>query len=194
MARNNRPRVEIDRETRTMEISRMIAEGGLGTEATHYKVVKRNARKGVVTATGNILNELVANLGVLFVKLHQYHWHVTGSEFYTLHEKFEELYNQALAHFDEFAERLVTKGERPYSTLLEFLQHATISEKPYFDPISSEQMVGNLITDYETLKAIALDGIEAAQEENDPVSEDMFIGFVQQTDLNVWMLRSFINK
>lgn len=128
MARNNRPRVEIDRETRTMEISRMIAEGGLGTEATHYKVVKRNARKGVVTATGNILNELVANLGVLFVKLHQYHWHVTGSEFYTLHEKFEELYNQALANFDEFAERLVTKGERPYSTLLEFLQHATISE------------------------------------------------------------------
>lgn len=194
MARENRPRIEIEREARSTEISRMIAEGGLGSRATHYNIVKRSSEKNAITQTGNILNELVANLGVLFVKLHQYHWFVTGSDFYTLHEKFEELYNEALANFDAFAERLVTKGERPYSTLLEFLQHSTISEKPYIDPISSEQMVGNLISDYEAIKEIALEGVEAAQEENDPVTEDMFIGFIQQIDLNVWMLRSFINK
>lgn len=197
MAREERPKIEIDREKemRTTEISRMIAEGGLGTRATHYEIVKEaSSGKNVVTATGNVLNELVANLGVLFVKLHQYHWYVTGSDFYTLHAKFEELYNETLANFDEFAERVVTKGERPYSTLAEFIEHATITEQPYTDPISSEQMVGNLIDDYEKIKAIALEGIDAASEEGDPVTEDMLIGYVQQIDLNVWMLRSFINK
>lgn len=194
MTRENRLRIEIEREKemRTAEISRMIEEGGLGTRTTHYEIVKKSSSgKGVVTATGNVLNELVANLGVLFVKLHQYHWYVTGANFYTLHEKFEELYNEALANFDAFAERLVAKGERPYSTLLEYLQYATIKEKPYIDHISSEQMVGNIVSDLEIIKSIALEGVDAASDEGDPVTEDMLIGYVEQLDITIWMLRSF---
>lgn len=197
MVRENKPRIEIDREkeTRSQEISQMIDEGGLGTRATHYKIVKNtSSKKGTITATGATLNELVANQGVLFVKLHQYHWYVTGSDFFTLHEKFEQLYNEASAHFDAFAERLIAKGEKPYSTLSEFVAYATIDEKPYNEPISSEQMVGNLISDYEKIKEVALEGIEAAGDEDDPVSEDMLIGYVEQIDLTIWMLRAFINK
>lgn len=197
MAREDRPRIEVDRERemRTAEISQMIDEGGLGTRATHYKIVKNaSSGKGITTATGTALNELVANLGVLFVKLHQYHWYVTGSNFFTLHEKFEELYNEASTYFDAFAERLIAKGENPCSTLSEFVAYATIEEKPYTEPISSEQMVGNLISDYEKIKDVALEGIEAAGDESDSVSEDMLIGYVEQIDLTVWMLRAFINK
>jgi len=38
------------------------------------------------------LNQQVANYGVLFVKLHNYHWYIKGPDFLTLHEKLEELY------------------------------------------------------------------------------------------------------
>lgn len=42
-----------------------------------------------------VLNKQVANWNVLYVKLHNYHWYVTGPHFFTLHEKFEEFYNEA---------------------------------------------------------------------------------------------------
>lgn len=197
MARENRPRIEIDRakETRTAEISQMIDEGGLGTRTTHYEIIKNASSKtGAITATGEALNRLVANQGVLYVKLHQYHWYVTGSDFFTLHDKFEELYNEASEHFDAFAERMIAKGEKPYSTLSEFIEHATIEEKPYTDAISSEQMVGNIISDFEKIKQVAHEGIKAADDEGDAVTEDMLIGYVEQIELTVWMLRSFLNK
>ncbi len=197
MVRDNRPRIEIDREKemRTKEISQMIDEGGLGTRTFHYEIVKENSsKKGITSKTGVALNKLVANLGVFYIKLHQYHWYVTGSDFFTLHEKFEELYNDVSAHFDAFAERMIAKGEKPSSTLQEFLEHAVIEEKPYHDPISSEQMVGNIISDYEKLKRIAKAGITVAEEEGDNITEDMLIGYVEQIDLHLWMLRAFLNK
>src|SRR5699024_3155983 len=83
------------------------------------------------------VNEKVANQGVFFVKLHQYHWYVQGPHFFTLHEKFEELYNESNEYFDAFAERLITLGEKPYSTLGEYLDEATIQEKPYRKKLSA---------------------------------------------------------
>lgn len=56
-----------------------------------------------------MINHLIANQGVLNVKLHQFHWHVQGPDFFTMHEKFEALYNEVNAYFDAFAERLLAK-------------------------------------------------------------------------------------
>lgn len=39
------------------------------------------------------LNQQVANFSILYVKIHNYHWYVKGEQFFTLHAKFEELYN-----------------------------------------------------------------------------------------------------
>ena len=41
----------------------------------------------------NELNKLVANLTVLYTKLHSFHWYVNGRSFYTLHTVFENYYD-----------------------------------------------------------------------------------------------------
>lgn len=41
------------------------------------------------------LNVQISNWSILYTKLHRYHWYVKGPLFFTLHEKFEELYNEA---------------------------------------------------------------------------------------------------
>src|SRR5699024_2103335 len=146
-----------------------------------------SSMKGTISGTGQVLNELVANLGIFYVKLHQYHWYVAGSDFFTLHEIFEELYNGASEHFDAFAERMIAKGDRPYSTLSEFIEHSVLEEKPYTDVISSEEMVGNVISDYEQIKQVAQTGVNAANTENDAVTEDMLIGYIEEIDLTIWM-------
>lgn len=140
------------------------------------------------------VNELVANQGVFFVKLHQYHWYVQGPHFFTLHDKFEELYDESNEHFDAFAERLIAKGQKPYSTLGEFLEQASIKETPYTQKLTAEEMVSNIVEDFKTLKSIANEGIEAASASGDASIEDMLIGYVDSIDLNIWMLQAYLGK
>ena len=140
------------------------------------------------------VNSIVANLGVLYVKLHQYHWYVQGPHFYTLHEKFEELYNEVNQNFDEFAERLIAKGEKPYSTLAEYLEHASISEKPYEEKIPADQMVENLVNDYRIIRDVTAKGIELSANEEDAVTEDLLTGYKSSVDNTIWMLQAYIGK
>ena|SRR5690625_110306 len=154
----------------------------------------RNYEEHEKNTTSSVVNQLVANQGVLFVKLHQYHWYVQGPHFFTLHEKFEELYNETSEQFDAFAERLLAKGDKPFSTLSEYLEHATITEKKYDEKVSAEDMVRHLIDDYQTIKNLALEGIELAGAENDAVTEDMLIAYKEGIDQTVWMLEAYLGN
>src|SRR5699024_8069047 len=154
------------------------------------KMTRDNVQEEQTAST--MMNRIVANQGVLFVKLHQYHWYVQGPHFFTLHEKFEELYDDTSERFDAFAERLIAKGEKPFSTLGEYLDYASISEKPYDVPISAEEMVRNLIDDYHTIETIVVEAIALAGAEDDSVSEDMLIEYKEHIDLTIWMLQDYL--
>src|SRR5690606_882191 len=74
------------------------------------------------------LNDLLANYHVHYQKLRGCHWNVKGSHFFTLHVKFEELYNNALLNIDELAERILTLGNSPYSTFADYIRVSKIQE------------------------------------------------------------------
>ena len=42
------------------------------------------------------LNGLLADATVLYEKLHAFHWMVAGPQFFQLHNKFEELYEETI--------------------------------------------------------------------------------------------------
>ncbi|WP_112180599.1 MULTISPECIES: Dps family protein [Paraliobacillus] len=140
------------------------------------------------------LNQLVATHGVFFTKLHQHHWYVKGHNFFVLHEKFEELYNEVNEKFDEFAERLLTIGGNPYSTLSEFLANATIKEEPYTEHVPAESMVKSVISDYQIIQSDLAKGIELAGEAGDDITEDMLIGYKTSVDQTLWMLSAYVSK
>ena len=85
------------------------------------------------------LNQQVANWTVAYTKLHNFHWYVKGPNFFSLHEKFEELYNEASQYVDDLAERILAIGGNPVGTLKESLEISIVDEagKNY----SAEQMV-----------------------------------------------------
>ncbi|RCK12627.1 hypothetical protein DT075_11800 [Bacillus licheniformis] len=68
----------------------------------------------------NSMNTNLSNWFILYTKLHRFHWYVKGPQFFTLHEKFEELYNHASETADVIAERLLAIGwasvSRSFST------------------------------------------------------------------------------
>lgn len=136
------------------------------------------------------LNREVANLGVLYTKLHNYHWYVDGVKFFELHAKFEQLYDEVTEHFDAVAERVLMLGGSPFATLKEFLANATIKEADV--KIDGKQMVVELLKDFELLQKEISETIKIAQELEDEVTVDLLIGMLSSLQKHVWMFKTYL--
>ncbi|MGG4126888.1 Dps family protein [Paenibacillus illinoisensis] len=139
-----------------------------------------------------VLNRQIAGWSVLYTKLHHFHWYVQGPHFFTLHAKFEELYNLATANMDEVAERLLAIGGRPVATMSEQLRLSPVDEAQ--GKLSAERMVESVVADLRTMVEVIEQGIHAAGEAEDNATEDMLIGFTAALDKEIWMLNAFLGK
>ena len=138
------------------------------------------------------VNKQVANWTVLYVKLHNYHWFVKGSNFFTLHEKFEEFYTEAATHIDELAERLLALGGSPVATMKECLELSSIQEAE--GTLTAEQMVQSVHDDFALLVNEIKEGMELAAEVGDETTGDMLLAIHQGLEKHNWMLKSFLGK
>ncbi|WP_026371025.1 ferritin-like domain-containing protein [Kallotenue papyrolyticum] len=77
-----------------------------------------------------VLNAHVASLFVLFHQYQKHHWVAQGPQFRDLHLLLEEHYTATQRQADDFAERIVTLGGVPVSSLAGQLQHSYIQEEP----------------------------------------------------------------
>ncbi|WP_223068496.1 Dps family protein [Paenibacillus caui] len=141
-------------------------------------------------ALHQVLNEQVANLNVLYVKMHNYHWYVKGENFYTLHVKFEELYNEITLKMDGIAERLLMLKGEPAATLKEYLEMATIQEGTGKE--DQRAMVQSLIEDFATLAESFQEGVDLAEKEGDAATADLLTGYKGELEKHMWMLRSYL--
>jgi len=135
------------------------------------------------------LNSLLANYQVHYQKLRNYHWNVVGSDFFELHGVFEEEYNAVKANIDLIAERIRVFGQRPLSTLTEYLDESEIKETK--GPISSQMMVKEILDDFEILLSFMIESTEAAQEVGDTATSLMITTFVERMEKRHWMLTAF---
>ncbi|MDF2723930.1 MAG: Ferritin Dps family protein [Paenibacillus sp.] len=140
-------------------------------------------------AVVDALNKQIANWGVLHIKLHNYHWFVSGDQFFALHSKFEELYNAASDWLDELAERVLALRGKPIATLKEMLALATVSEATGSE--STAQMVATTAQDFQRIARELTEGIEQADQAGDHVTSDLLTGIQQALEKHVWMLESF---
>lgn len=138
------------------------------------------------------LNVQIANWSVLYTKLHRYHWFVKGPLFFTLHEKFEELYNEAAEVVDEAAERLLAIGGSPGASLKEFLSITTLEESN--GERKAEEMVAALASDYKHIKEQLISLAQLAEEQEDQVTADFAIGLMEKLDTHIWMLQAYLGE
>lgn len=138
------------------------------------------------------LNDLVATWSVMYTKLHNYHWYVNGPSFFTLHVKFEELYNEVTLNLDEIAERILTKGGKPVATLKEHLDLSLIEEASCKE--ETEEMVAILIKDFNTIMDALNKAMETASEEGDDRTEDLLNAQFQSLEKHTWMLNAYLGK
>jgi starvation-inducible DNA-binding protein len=139
------------------------------------------------------LNELLANYHIHYQKVRGCHWNVKGSNFFTLHNKFEEIYTTHLTHIDELAERILTIGKAPYSTFSDYIKESQIKEINTIG-LKDTDMVQAIIEDMASLIEMERQILEITDENGDDGTNDMINRFMQYKEKNTWMLRAFIGK
>lgn len=101
------------------------------------------------------MNQYLANVAVLYVKLHNLHWNVVGPDFKQAHEYLESLYDEAADTYDEVAELLKIHGAQPLASMKAYLGAATIEELPS-EELRSAQAMGIVQCDLTALCEEAL--------------------------------------
>lgn len=139
-----------------------------------------------------VLNELLANYSVHYQKLRNYHWNVKGSDFFDLHDQFEQQYNEARENIDEVAERIRVFGKTPLSTMKEYLDRSQIKETG--TDLPSDLMVREILNDYTILLESMFGVVDVAQDQGDSGTEEMIKVFIHNLEKHHWMLSAFLAK
>ncbi|MBS9522480.1 DNA starvation/stationary phase protection protein [Litoribacter ruber] len=136
------------------------------------------------------LNTLLANYEIYYQNLRNFHWNVSGPNFFELHNKFEELYNSAIGAIDETAERILTLGERPLSSFSEYIQHAEIKEA--MEVSDPKKMVEIVRDNLNTLLKIERQVLTAAGENGDEGTVALMSEYITSKEKVVWMLSAYL--
>lgn len=138
------------------------------------------------------INLLIASYHVHYQKLRNFHWNVVGSDFFDLHEKFEELYNFSKENIDDLAERVRVFGKKPMARLDEYLKFSKIEEPE--DGLEPRQMVSEILTDFEILLTQMITVLDLANECGDVSTINLLNKIVNKTEKYYWMFNVWMDQ
>ena len=136
-----------------------------------------------------LLNTYLANLALWQLKLHNYHWNVTGRMFVSVHEWTEKLYDEAFDQFDAVAEVLKMRGEMPLVTSAEYQAAATIKEVEGRAYSVSEVLAG-VEADMTLMRDLALEIRKNAADADDFQVQALMEGYLEGYGKQLWFLRA----
>lgn len=140
----------------------------------------------------NELNLLLANLNVMYTKLHNYHWFVTGEHFFELHKASEELYGEVATFIDEVAEKMLASNMIPAATMKEYLQLASIEEAK--NGLSAAEMVQSIFDDLSKLTFDLKNGIELADQDRQICISNLLQDILCDLDMEQWKLSAYLQN
>jgi len=137
------------------------------------------------------LKVVLADSYTLYLKTQNFHWNVTGPSFQSLHNLFEEQYNDLFEANDEIAERIRTLGEAAPGSFEQFLGLKTIDEAPATPP-AANAMVQELAQDQDRIVATLTAALKEAQANDDEATIGLLVDRITTHEKNGWMLKSSI--
>jgi starvation-inducible DNA-binding protein len=138
--------------------------------------------------TQQALAKLLADTYTLYLKTQNYHWHVRGPNFRTLHLLFEEQYTNLALAVDAIAERIVTLGGQAPASFKDYLSLASIQEGDA--QTKAEIMVSNLAKDHRQVIKDMNTVIKLAQEQHDEGTIALLSERIAEHEKICWMLEA----
>jgi len=151
-----------------------------------------NLDKEKTQLTVNELNILLADYHLYYQKLRNFHWNIIGSNFFDLHEKFEEMYDDAKLKVDEIAERILTLRHSPKSNLTDYLEITNLEESK--SDLDDATMVETLLNDHGTIIDQMRKVVNVADDASDEGTIDLIGAYIRELEKTSWMLEVWTKK
>jgi starvation-inducible DNA-binding protein len=151
--------------------------------------LKENQRKPAI----DILNRLLADEVVLYVKTRNFHWNVEGPQFSELHKFFESQYDVIDEIMDEVAERARALGGYAAGSLAEFSGSTRIKEASGA-AAPAKEMLAQLLSDHQVIiRNLRAEAAEVGDKHGDAGTEDFLVGLMEKHEHMAWMLRAYVS-
>lgn len=151
-----------------------------------------NLDKETTNKTVEQLNILLADYHLYYQKLRNYHWNIVGQSFFYLHEKFEEMYDDAMRKIDEIAERILTLRYEPTSNFSDYLKLSNLKESN--SDKSDKEMVKELLGDHSKILSQMSNVVETADKAGDEGTIDLIGAYIRELEKTSWMLDAWSMK
>ncbi|TAL59852.1 MAG: DNA starvation/stationary phase protection protein [Legionella sp.] len=134
------------------------------------------------------LDIILADTYALYLKTQNYHWHVKGPQFKTLHELFEMQYRELADAVDKIAERILILGHKAPATFAEFMKLKTVKEGD--SSLDANEMVIELANDHTILVNDLNKAVKIAQDNNDEGTITLLSDQIASHQKAHWMLEA----
>ncbi len=145
-----------------------------------------------VNSTVKELNQLLSNYQIYYQNLRNFHWNVSGENFFDLHEKFEDLYTDARTKIDEIAERILTLRRTPVSKYSDYIDRADVQEAEILT--DDHEMMEIILKNHGTIIKNFRRVLKEAEDAGDEGTTDLIGGFLFDLEKESWMLDAWIKK
>lgn len=148
--------------------------------------------KSALKESAKELSFLLADTYLLYLKSQNFHWNVEDPRFHSLHEFFEEQYEELAEAVDTIAERIRGLGEKAPASFEAFLSLTRLEESP--STLSGNEMLEALLKDHVALADSLRGLVEYADKLGDPGTSDLAVNRLRVHEKSAWMIRSHLTK
>lgn len=148
--------------------------------------LKQEERASIV----GVLSKYLADNYILYLKTQNFHWNVTGNEFFSLHKLFEGQYEDLAEAIDEIAEKIRAQGFYVEATVESFRKLSSIKEESRV--LAAHEMIEQLVKGHELIIREARKLSTLAEKFNDQGTVDLMGRRLNAHEKAAWMLRSHI--
>lgn len=138
------------------------------------------------------LNALLANYSVFYQNTRGAHWNIKGDQFFTLHPKFEELYNNLVLKIDEIAERILTLGATPNHNYSDYLELSSIKESK--EVSDANKCVENILASFKIIIDLQRGLLDITEKAGDEGTNSQMSDYITEQEKEVWMYNSYLGK
>jgi len=140
-----------------------------------------------------VLNACLVDTVDLYNATRQAHWNVKGPKFLSLHELFEQFYNQLQTASDDLAERVVQLGGTAVGTTQALAERTRLQPYPT-DLYAGEDHIKALSERYAAVARTLRHGIDETDEAGDADTADLLTEQSRAIDKSLWMLEAFLQS
>lgn len=138
------------------------------------------------------MSNLLADLAVMNVKLHNIHWNIVGEQFVPIHNFTQQLYEEMFEDFDAVAEAIKMAGKYPLASLKSYLEASDIKELPSNKSYDTKAALDHVLKDLKLIVKKAHDIRNVADKADDFPVVALMEGIISKNDKHIWFVSSML--